>query len=162
MEAQIGQLSHQEIERVFMLGEHQEPLVLPREVLGDDGPELLELGFGDALLVALGKVDESLKILDLGLQLGHRPGHREALDEVVFEPPAVGFGQIVKIVGQLAVLLLQFAEFLQVSEPFETSPERQPDRCHARRQSALKYRKSQADVAIGRGFGPESYNARNR
>ena len=93
-----------------MFGEDQEPLSPAREMIGNDGAEFLELGFGDVLFGVLCQPNEAVKFLDLGLQLGHVLGHREPLDDIILEVPTLGFGQIVQIFGQFAKLLLELAE----------------------------------------------------
>ena len=69
----------------------------------------------DVLLGVLGQSTKPVKLLDLGLQLGHVLGHREPLDEIVLELPAFGFGQIVQVFGKFAIFLLELAEFLRRS-----------------------------------------------
>ena len=120
----------------------------PERCCGNDVAEFLELGFGDVLLSVLGELHEAVEFFDLGLQFGHVLGHREPLNEVVLELPALGFGQIVQVFGQFAKFLLELAELLQVSEPLEAAFQRQADGGQAGGQAALQDGQSQADVAV--------------
>ena len=89
----------------------------PARCRGNDLPQFLELRFGDVLLVVFGELDQPFEFGDLGLQLGHLPGHRQPLDQLVLELPAIGFGQVFHFLGDFAEFLLDLAEPLEVSEP---------------------------------------------
>jgi hypothetical protein len=53
VEAEICHLADEEIERVLVLGEDEQPFVTAGEVRGDDAAKLLELGLGNVLSLVL-------------------------------------------------------------------------------------------------------------
>ncbi len=118
LEPEVRELVDQEVERVLVFGENEQPFVPTGDVLREHLPQFLELCFRDVPLCVACQSDQAFEFLDLGFKLGHVLGHREPLHEVVFELPAFRFGEIVEVVGQFAVFLLELAELLQVFEPF--------------------------------------------
>ena len=151
---EVGELADQEIQGVLVLGEDQEPLGTAGQVLGNHAAEFLELGFRDVLLGVLGQPNQPVQLLDFGLQFGHVLGHREPFDHFVLELPAVGLGQVVQVFGNLAIFLLDLAQFAKVAEPFQATFQRHADCGKAGCKAALKHGQGQADVAVFGGHRP--------
>ena len=154
MEAKVGELADQEIERVFVFGEDQQPFVSTGDVLRDDISQFLKLRFLDVLLGMPGKLNEAAYVLDLSFEFSHVLSHRQPFNNVILELPSFGFGQIVKVFGKLAVFLFQLAKFLKVFKSLAAAFKRATNCSHTGSQSALQNGKRQTDVAVFCGDGP--------